>query len=138
MKRLAVVFCTLLGSAVLGVYLFTKPGCACGDIFPERVYSLNALDPLRDRTPERVAERFLRDQGNGKCEPAGSFLCKYALASHAVLDYRLHAREDGWSGVVLYYRVKAQEGSDQFWGQAAVWVDRDANGWKVTSYSAGY
>jgi hypothetical protein len=54
------------------------------------------------------------------------------------LDYRLQAREDDWSAVVLYYRVKAKEGSDQFWGQAAVWVDRDANGWKVTNYSAVY
>jgi hypothetical protein len=127
----------LVGSALAGVYLFTTPGCACGNIFPERIYSLNALDPLRDRAPEREAQSFLRAQGQGQCRLTDPAVCAYALYSRRVLDWRLAAREDKWDSAVLYYRVKARDG-DEFWGQAAVWVDRDAGGWKVVNYSAVY
>jgi len=127
----------LLVSTLAGVFLFTRPGCACGDIFPARIYSLAALDPLRDRAPERAAQAFLRDQGQGECRLTDPTVCRYALGSHRVLGWRLAAREDSWDGVVLYYRVKARE-ADEFWGQAAVWVDREANGWKVVNYSAVY
>jgi hypothetical protein len=124
MKRLALVFCMLLGSGALGVFLFTTPGCACEDIFPERIYSLNALNPMRDQTPELIAERFLHDQGQGKCVLPEADVCTYALHSHRVSDWRLAARQDDRNSAILYYRVKSRESyqgvTDEFWGQAAV------------------
>jgi len=142
MKRLLLFVFTFIGSAALGIYLFTPPGCACADIFPERIYRFSALNPIRDRAPELVAQKFLREQGQGKCLSTDSGLCRNALNSRPVLDWRLAAREDVWNGVVLYYYVKARESdrghSDEFWGQAAVWIDRQANVWKITGYSAAY
>jgi hypothetical protein len=129
----------LLGvSGALGVYLLTAPGCACGDVFPEHVYRFSVFNPVRDRVPESVARAFLRDQGEGKCEPPGSDLCAYALKSHAVLGSRLVARQDTRTGVMLYYCVKTRDSGEAFWGQAAVAVGRQSNGWKVTSYNAVY
>jgi hypothetical protein len=137
-KRIALWFSMLAGSAGIGLYLFTAPGCACGDVFPEHVYRFSAFNPIRDRAPESVAQEFLSDQGQGKCEPAGSNLCAYALKSRVVLKSRLVARQDTHTGVVLYYRVKTQDSGEAFGGQAAVGVDRLGNGWKATSYSAIY
>lgn len=130
----------LLGAMALGVYLFTTPGCACGDMFPARVYDLNALNPMRDRAPELVAQNFLRAQGQGKCQSIDAELCRYALTSHSVSDWRLVAREDGWTHVVLYYRVKTRESdsSREYWGQASIVVDRLRKTWQVTSYNAIY
>jgi hypothetical protein len=138
MKRLALMFCMVAGSAALGVYLFTAPACACESLFPKRIYFLATLTPLRDRAPELAAQRFLRDQGQGKCQPEGSDLCRYALTSRPVLDSRLVASVETKTGVILYYRVKAEEGREQFWGEAAVGVDHKTEGWKVTNYDAVY
>src|SRR6266849_9218666 len=113
MKRLLLFVFTMIGTAVLGACLFTTPGCACGDIFPARVYRFSALNPIRNQAPELTAQSFLHDQGRGKCLPADSDLCRYALYSHAVLDWRLAAREDRLTDVVLYYRVKARVGSHE-------------------------
>jgi hypothetical protein len=133
MKRLAAVFCMLLGCAVMGVYLFTTPGCACESLFPNRIYNLYALNTARDREPERVAERFLRDQSNGQCRPMESKLCEKTLA---LSDWRLEAREDNWSGAVLYYYVHLKgDRPDDPWAEAAVWVDLDGDHWQVTDFS---
>jgi hypothetical protein len=125
----------LLGSAALGVYFSTTPGCACGGIFPTRVHNLYTLNLLRDREPERVADKFLRDQSSRKCEPMRSDLCKHALQMDTVSDWRLQAREDSRSGVVLYYFVelKSDIPSDR-WFEAAVWVDSDGGRWQVTDF----
>lgn len=140
MKRFVIVVFMLIGSTALAVYLAMKPGCACLDIFPARIYKLNALDPLRDRAPELTAQKFLHDQGQGKCQPADSRLCQYALNSHPVLDWRLAAREDSRSHAVLYYHVKARESDrpGEFWGQAAVELERTVDVWRVKSYDAAY
>jgi len=126
------------GAGALGVYLFTTPGCACEDTFPQRIYHLAALNPMRDHTPEATAQAFLRDQGKGTCLPVSSELCRYALSSHPVIDSRLWAREDTLHEVKLYYRVKARENSDPFWGEAEVDVERQRDRWIVTSYGAEY
>ena len=124
-----------LGAAGLGVYLFTTPGCACESIFPERIYSLYALNPARDRAPEQVADKFLRGQSKGKCEPAGSDLCKYALQI-PLSDWRLEAREDDRARVGLYYYVHLKgDRPDDPWAEAAVWVDLDGDHWQVTDFS---
>jgi hypothetical protein len=138
MKRLVVVLCMLAGLGAFGIYLFTAPACACGDIFPVRVYRFATWNPMRDRTPELAADNFLRDQGQGKCRPAASDLCTYALKSRPVLGWRLAAREGTKTGVLLYYRVKSQDSSQEFWGQAMLELSRQGNEWRVTSYSAGY
>jgi hypothetical protein len=142
MKRLLLFILTLISSVALGVYLFTKPACACANIFPSRIYSFYALNPIRDRAPELAAQSFLRDQSQGRCTQADSEFCRYVLRSYPVLDWRLAARKDSRTGVVLYYRVKARRSSpgepDEFWGQAAIEADRQATGWKITSYSAVY
>src|SRR5262249_51084236 len=129
-----------IGSTGLAVYLSMKPACACANIFPARIYDLNALNPLRNRGPEVAAQSFLHDQRQGKCQPAGSPLCRYALDSHAVQDWRLVAREETRNHVVLYYRVKARESDppSEFWGQAAIEAERTGDVWRVTSYEAVY
>ena len=134
MKRFLLVLCMFLGGAGLGVYLFTTPGCACESVFPERIYSLYALNPARDRAPERVADKFLRDQSKGKCEPAGSDLCKYALQI-PLSDWRLEAREDDRARVGLYYYVHLKgDRSDEPRAEAAVWVDFNEDHWQVSGF----
>jgi hypothetical protein len=137
MKRFFLVVLMLIGSTVLGVFLFSKPGCACGNIFPARIYNLNVHNPLRNRASERAAESFLHDQRKGKCEPSNSSLCSYALNSRTVLDWRLVAREESKNHVVLYYRVKDRD-PNEFWGQAEIEVERTDKVWHVTGYEAIY
>jgi hypothetical protein len=140
MKRFLLICFMLVGSAAAAIYLFTTPGCACGDILPARVYNLNALNPLRSRAPELAAQEFLRNQGQGVCQPAHSELCEYALRRRPVLDWRLVARQNSSDRVALFYRVKAKDEKDgsEFWGQAEVDVQRVKNDWQVASYGVVY
>ena len=138
MKRAAISVFLFAGCAILGILLFTRPACACGDIFPIRLYELGAMNPVRDRAPEIAAEAFLKRQGQRSCDPVDLDLCRYALASHAVLDWRLVARENTETGVELYYQVQAEDSSEKVWGQAVIDVDRTRNGWNVTAYGAVY
>ena len=140
MKRFISIFFMLVGAAATAIYLFTTPACACENIFPSRVYNINAFNPFRSRAPELAAQQFLRNQGQGVCQPAHSFLCDYALERHPVLDWRLVARQNDSKQVALFYRVKAkdEDNGSEFWGQAEVDLQRVDKEWEVISYSAVY
>jgi hypothetical protein len=149
-KRLSLLRKFLLTSVAMGLlilafasskkpvllHVFADTGCACGDYHAE-VTGLVVRNPLRDRSPENTAARFLDDLRIGRCS-FDEAACRYAL-SHRVSDWQLRNRQDIGDRVELYYRLTkygVTEPEYRLTGEGSIMLSRSRSGWGVVGYSA--
>lgn len=94
-------------------------------------------NPFRDRGPEQAAESFLAGLRQNTCT-ADPALCKSALASRKIADWKLGYREDAGARVTLYYRLTrlGSPTAEALSGQGAITVAPQGAGWVVTGYDA--
>ena len=112
------------------------------------------MNPLRDRSTEKAANKFLREIRDGHCDELltkwehdyhkkyARYLCK-SEADHPLLSWELVEWEDAPPLVILHYRGKrpsnadpTQPGIDQ--DLFTVTVENKAGQWAVTKYDAMY
>jgi hypothetical protein len=112
------------------------------------------MNPLRDRSTEKAANKFLRELRDGHCDELLSkwehdyhkkyarYICK-SEADHPLLSWELVDWEDAPPLVILHYRGKrpsnagpAQAGIDQ--DLFTLTVENKGSGWVVTKYDAMY
>jgi hypothetical protein len=112
------------------------------------------MNPLRDRSTEKAANKFLREMRDGHCDDLLSkwehdyhkkyahYICK-SEEQHPLLSWQLVDWEDAPPLIVLHYRGKRpsnarpdQPGIDQ--DLFTVTVEHKGGDWVVTKYDAMY
>jgi hypothetical protein len=98
------------------VYRFTRPvlfyipsDCVCTD-YSDRIDGYVVLNPIRNRAPERAADRFFEDVRNGRkpnnVEPQlAAELASGSAVNSPRLRWQLTFREDEGKTVRLYYKL---------------------------------
>jgi hypothetical protein len=110
------------------------------------------LNPLRDRTIEHSANKFLRELRDGHCDQLLSqwehdyrkkyahFICQ-SEAQHPLLSWQLAEWEDAPPLTILHYRARRLDTPGQTGGyseQMTVTTENKAGQWVVTKYDAMY
>jgi hypothetical protein len=111
-----------------------------------------SLNPLRDRTSERVASKYLDAIRDGHCQQVlaqwekdyrkkyAKFICE-SEASHPLVSWKLVDWEDTPPLRILHYRGKRRNNSD---GAAtykelfSITLENKDGAWEVTKYDAMY
>jgi hypothetical protein len=112
------------------------------------------LNPLRDRSTERAANKFLRDMSDGHCDDLltkwehdyhkhyARYICK-TESQHPLISWQLVDWEDSPPVVILHYRAKrlrnagpTQSGVDQ--DLFTLTMEHQGGGWSVSRYDAEY
>jgi hypothetical protein len=111
-----------------------------------------SLNPLRDRTSEREAARFIRSMRDGNCKEELSawekdyrkkyadFICD-SEARHPLLSWEVAEWEDTPPLRILHYRGKRRNVRDQkgtYEELFSVTLERKGGDWVVTKYDAMY
>jgi hypothetical protein len=111
-----------------------------------------SLNPLRDRTSEHEAARFVRSMRDGNCKEELSawekdYRKKYAAficdseAKHPLLSWEIADWEDTPPLRILHYRGKRRNGPDQkgtYKELFSVTLESKGGQWVVTKYDAMY
>ncbi len=111
-----------------------------------------SLNPLRDRTSERAAAKFIRSMRDGSCKQELSvwekdYRKKYATficdseAKHPLLSWEIADWEDTPPLRILHYRGKRRNAPDQkstYKELFSVTMENKAGQWVVTKYDAMY
>ena len=111
-----------------------------------------SLNPLRDRSSEREAEKFIGAMHDGRCQEqlaawAKDYRKKYAAficdseAQHPLLSWELVEWEDAPPLRILHYRGKRRNTSDQkgtYKELFSVTLEGKEGDWVVTKYDAMY
>ena len=110
------------------------------------------MNPLRDRTIERSANKFLHELRDGHCDELLSqwehdyhkkyakFICK-SEAQHPLLSWQLAEWEDAPPLTILHYRAQrlnAPGQSGTYTEQMTVTTENEDGQWVVTKYDAMY
>jgi hypothetical protein len=112
------------------------------------------MNPLRDRSTERSANKFLREMRDGHCDELlqkwehdyhkkyAKYICKSEV-DHPLLSWELADWEDAPPLIILHYRGTrpsnagpGQSGIDH--DQFTLTVENQAGQWVVTKYDAMY
>jgi len=112
------------------------------------------MNPLRDRSTERAANRFLREMREGHCDDLlnkwehdyhkkyARYICK-SETQHPLISWELVDWEDAPPLIILHYRARrlsnagpAQPGVDQ--DLFSLTMARQGGDWTVTKYDAMY
>jgi len=107
-----------------------------------------SLNPLRDRSSERVANEFLRAMRDGRCKEQladwekdyrrnrAAFICD-SEAKHPLLGWKIVDWDDRPPLRILYYKGKRQNetATDEL---LSVTLDNRSGGWVVTKYDSLY
>jgi hypothetical protein len=112
------------------------------------------MNPLRDRSTEKAATKFLREMRDGHCDELlakwehdyhkkyAKYICK-SETDHPLLSWELADWEDAPPLVILHYRGKRpsnagpnQSGIDN--DQFTLTIENQAGQWVVTKYDAMY
>ncbi|HXP16747.1 MAG TPA: hypothetical protein VN868_06565 [Terriglobales bacterium] len=111
-----------------------------------------SLNPLRDRTSEREAAKFIRSMRDGNCPEALSawekdyrkkyadFICD-SEARHPLLSWEVAEWEDTPPLRILHYRGKRRNAPHQkgtYEELFSVTLERKGGDWVVTKYDAMY
>ena len=109
-----------------------------------------SLNPLRDRSTEHAAAKFLHEMRDGHCNDLlakwerdyrkdyAHFLCD-SEAQHPLLSWQLVDWEDAPPLVILHYRAKRSNGPGKPTDQDLFTVTLENKGeWVVTKYDAMY
>jgi hypothetical protein len=111
-----------------------------------------SMNPLRDRSTERAASRFLRELRDGNCDDLLSqwehdYRKKYARyicqseAQHPLLSWQLVDWEETPPLIILHYRGKRRNSPDKpgtYKELFTVTTENKAGEWVVTKYDAMY
>ena len=110
-----------------------------------------SMNPLRDRSTEKAAGKFLHEIREGHCnvllaqwehdyrKKYAHFLCD-SEAQHPLLSWQLVDWEDAPPLIILHYRGKRSNGAGQATDQElfTVTLENKGGGWAVTKYDAMY
>ena len=111
-----------------------------------------SLNPLRDRTSEHVAAKYLRTMRDGNCQSQladmekdyrrkyANFICQ-SEAQHPLISWTLVDWEDQPPLRILQYRAKRFDDSSRkgaYEELLSVTMDKSAGDWVVTKYDAMY
>jgi hypothetical protein len=111
-----------------------------------------SLNPLRDRTSEREAAKFIRSMRDGNCHEELSawerdyrkkyadFICD-SEARHPLLSWEVAEWEDTPPLRILHYRGKRRNAPDQkgtYEELFSLTLERKGGAWAVTKYDAMY
>lgn len=111
-----------------------------------------SLNPLRDRSSERVAAHYLDAMRDGQCKEElaqwekdyrkkyAAFICD-SEAKHPLLSWKLVDWEDTPPLRILHYRGKRRTtlGQDATYKELfSVTLENDSGAWEVTKYEALY
>jgi hypothetical protein len=111
-----------------------------------------SMNPLRDRSSERVAERFIRSMRDGHCNEAladwekdyrrkyAQFICD-SEAQHPLISWELVEWEDAPPLRILHYRGKRRNTPGQkgiYKELFSVTAENKGGEWVVTKYDAMY
>lgn len=111
-----------------------------------------SLNPLRDRSSERVAAHYLDAMRDGQCKEElaqwekdyrkkyAAFICD-SEAKHPLLSWKLVDWEDTPPLRILHYRGKRRTtlGEDATYKELfSVTLENDSGAWEVTKYEALY
>jgi hypothetical protein len=110
------------------------------------------MNPLRDRTIEHSANKFLRELRDGRCDQLLSqwerdYRKKYAKfictseAQHPLVSWQLAEWESAPPLTVLHYRANRLNAADQsatYTEQMTVTTENKSGQWVVTKYDAMY
>jgi hypothetical protein len=137
-------------AAIIGVivlYRFTQPvlfhipgDCVCSD-YSDRVDGFTILNPIRSRTPERIADDFLADLRDGRASSYATPQLVSEVRSRSEgprhLKWSLRYREDFGSKVLLYYGLDDTGTADlplEYGGEGMIEVDRINGVWKADRF----
>ena len=110
------------------------------------------LNPLRDRTSEREAAKFIRSMRDGNCKEAlaawakdyrkkySAFICE-SEAQHPLVSWEVADWEDAPPLRILHYRGKRRNAPDQrstYKELLSVTLEKKDGEWVVTKYDAMY
>ena len=107
------------------------------------------LNPMRDRTSERVAGDFLRAMRDGDCKKEltgwrkdyrskrAAFVCD-SEASHPLLAWKIADWEDQPPLRILSYVGKRKTGGNEYQTTLSVTLDNRSGGWVVSEYDSLY
>jgi hypothetical protein len=108
------------------------------------------MNPLRDRSTEKAANKFLRELRDGHCDDLlnkwehdyhkkyAKYICQ-SEAQHPLLSWQLVEWEDAPPLIILHYRATRQSangGTDQ--DLFTVTTEHKGADWLVTKYDAMY
>ena len=111
-----------------------------------------SLNPLRDRSTEHAASKFLRELRDGHCSELltqwehdyrrkyARFICN-SEAQHPLLSWELVDWEDAPPLIILHYRGKRQNNNGQpgtYKELFTVTAENKSGEWVVTKYDAMY
>ena len=111
-----------------------------------------SLNPLRDRTSEHVAAKYLRTMRDGNCQSQltdmekdyrrkyANFICE-SETQHPLISWTLVDWEDQPPLRILQYRAKRFDDSSRkgaYEELLSVTMDKSAGDWVVTKYDAMY
>jgi hypothetical protein len=111
-----------------------------------------SLNPLRDRTSERIANQYLDEMKDGQCKEAlgkwakdyrrkyAKFICD-SETQHPLLSWRIVDWEDTPPLRILHYRGKRRTNpgdSATYKELFSVTLENKDGGWEVTKYDAMY
>ena len=122
------------------VHAFAETGCACGE-FHEGVTGINLLNPLKDRQPEKAAEKFFQEAAHGRCSAQyDAELCQYYEREAPVKGWKLVNAVSNGDGIDLFYKLDSSRqdrlANTSWTGEGCVHVRRLAGGWQASWYSA--
>jgi hypothetical protein len=110
------------------------------------------MNPLRDRSTERAAAKFLRSLRDGHCDELldkwehdyhkkyAHYICN-SEAQHALISWELVDWEEARPLIILHYRAKRENGNGQpgtYKELLTVTTENKAGQWVVTKYDAMY
>ena len=140
--------------AILGIvviYRFTRPvlfyipsDCVCSD-YSDRVEGFVVFNPLRNRAPERAADRFFEDVRDGRAsdyaEPELAANMTNDHTRFSKLRWKLAFREDSRGGVTLLYKLDPTGGKlniDVDHGYGNVSLVRRHGSWKAEDFGFSF
>jgi hypothetical protein len=110
------------------------------------------MNPFRDRTIERTANRFIAEMRDGNCrkllgqwerdyrKKRADFLCN-SEAQHPLISWNLVEWEDAPPLVILHYKGQRYSDTSQeatYKDLFSVTVEQKDSGWTVTKYDSFY
>jgi hypothetical protein len=145
-------FLVLLGFFVYLMWLNSQPPVLAksAEIDPlTKVPVSISLNPLRDRSSERVASEFLRGMRDGQCQKQladwekdyrkryAAFICD-SEAKHPLLSWKVVDWEDRPPLRILHYSAKRRGDNATYDELLSVTLDSRGGEWAVTKYESLY
>ncbi len=131
----APVYRVVVGRSIIAS-AFGEWDCACGE-WHVKMTRMVIWNPMRDRTPETVAEAFLQSLRDNN-RRAAIDLCQSAVENHRVSNWKLAYREDEGNSAFLYFKLSKYGGGPEYepTGEGVLTVERKGDDWVVRGYDA--